>query len=152
MLSFVHSTGGGESIAQRFAPLQALVRARHAARETIGEQGWDEPPSLLAFAPSDRLWQVPVLDADAMRRTFPARAQIRLGMSGGGLRNHNFDVAELQAARRAFHVLWIATDLWRGLQAELGGARLAHLLSLLPLPARGARPHGRSTGSESSML
>ena len=58
-------------------------------------------------------------------------AALRLALSGGGLLDHNYEVHELQAARRAFHVLWIVAALRDGLRAA-GEAHVLELLALLP--------------------
>ena len=117
---------------QRFAELHRLVGERRARA--------GQPPArpLFDFAPSDSLWQVPAFDEALWRGTFPRRARACLQISGGGLRDHNFEVAELQDARRAYQLLAGACELRYQLRA-LGSAPVAQLWSLLPERARGCR-------------
>jgi hypothetical protein len=118
------------SRAHRFAALQQRVRERR--RQYLLEP--NQP--LFAFAPSDSLWQVPSFDAYLFRATFPPTALLQLQISGGGLRDHNFDVAELQVARRAFHVLWIVADCRDALASFADRDSLSSLWASLPDAAR----------------
>ena len=64
---------------------------------------------------------------------------MRLQMSGGGLRDHNFDVGELQMARQAFHVLWCC-ELLRAELAKVEASLLDEIRAQLPR-AEASRAH-----------
>lgn len=120
--------------AARFDALRPLVRARWvAAGLFLPPHGL--PPPLLTFTAGPVL-QVPNFDPVTWAAVFPTAtsgegaASLRLALSGGGLLDHNFEVRELQAARRAFHLLWIVAELRSGLRAA-GTARTQALLDLL---------------------
>ena len=127
------SDGLASNRAVRFAALRQRVRQRRRMANLEPECSTDQ--SLFAFAASDACWQVPSFDEPLFRATFPHDAALRLQISGGGLRDHNFEVAELQQARRAFHLLWVVADC-RDALAALDATVLSSLWALLPEAAR----------------
>ena len=115
--------------AVRFAALRQCVRQRRQMANLEPDCSMEQP--LFAFAASDACWQVPSFDEPLFLATFPHDAALRLQISGGGLRDHNFEVAELQQARRAFHLLWVVADC-RDALAALDATVLSSLWALLP--------------------
>ena len=117
------SGGDGDEL-RRFAALRAALRARR------GGDAAAAPAELFRFE-SSGCCEVPRFDAALWRDTFPPRAKLALHVSGGGLRDHNFEVDDLQACRAAFAGLWACCEL-RDMLDELGGERVARLVQLLP--------------------
>jgi hypothetical protein len=140
-------------------PPQAALSARCAAlververqQRAAGVLAPGEAPQLFAFAPSDRVCSIPSFEASSFAATFPRQAVRRLQISGGGLRDHNFDVSALQLARQAFHVLCSVAAL-RAQLHRLDASRRDACFSALPVQARTAMEHESGASARAPLL